>query len=148
MSNWENRPRGFWHGMHVYASLVVFFVGVALIVLWVWLPGFQSRYEAEEAEKQRQDDLVAYDKALERAPQLAFEDFMAKADAQTWTDAWTAKNPLNYDDPADPRAAGRALLRPGAALLACAGLLRRAPALCGAHRGRGAGLCDALRLRT
>ena len=32
MSNWENRPRGFWHGMHVYASLVVFFVGVALIV--------------------------------------------------------------------------------------------------------------------
>ena len=83
MSNWENRPRGFWHGMHVYASLVVFFVGVALIVLWVWLPGFQSRYEAEEAEKQRQDDLVAYDKALERAPQLAFEDFMAKADAQT-----------------------------------------------------------------
>ena len=103
MSNWENRPRGFWHGMHVYASLVVFFVGVALIVLWVWLPGFQSRYEAEEAEKQRQDDLVAYDKALERAPQLAFEDFMAKADAQTWTDAWTAKNPLNYDDPAQIR---------------------------------------------
>ncbi len=99
MAENNNRPRGFWHGLHVFAALVVFFVGIALIVLWLWLPRFQSDYDAEEAEKQRLADQAAYEKALERAPQLAFEDFVDKADAQTWADAWAATHPSNFDDP-------------------------------------------------
>lgn len=87
-------------GLHVYSSLLVFVGGVALIVLWLFLSRYQQGLDAESAALAEQNEQAAYELAVSRAPQLAFEDYMATADAQRWSDNWYASHPSNYDDPA------------------------------------------------
>ena len=90
----------FARGLYTYVSIFFFVVGVALIVLWLSMDQHQKRVDAELAAKEQQEEQAAYDLAVSRAPQKAFESFLAEADAQTWADAWYEDHPANYDDPA------------------------------------------------
>ena len=87
-------------GLHVYSSLLVFVAGVLLIVLWIFLSRYQQGVDAEAAAQAERERQAAYELAVSRAPQQAFEDYMASADAQQWADSWYASHPANYDDPA------------------------------------------------
>ncbi len=87
-------------GLHIYSSLLVFVAGIALIVLWIFLSRYQQGVDAEAAAQAERDRQAAYELAVSRAPQKAFEDYVASADAQRWADSWYASNPANYDDPA------------------------------------------------
>ena len=89
----------FRYGLHVYSALLVFVAGITLIVLWLFLSRYQQGVDAEAAAAAERERQAAYELAVSRAPQLAFEDYMAKADAQTWADSWYATHPHNYDDP-------------------------------------------------
>lgn len=90
----------FRYGLHVYSALMVFIGGMALIVLWLFLTRYQQGVDAEAAAEAERQSRAAYELAVSRAPQQAFEDYMSSADAQTWADNWYASHPLNYDDPA------------------------------------------------
>lgn len=96
----KKRRSSFGRGLYIYVSIVCFLVGLALIFLWLNLHRYQQNKDAERAEKARLEAQADYEKAVARAPQLAFEDFVANADAQTWADAWYSTHPANYDDPA------------------------------------------------
>ena len=87
-------------GLHVYASLLVFVGGIAVIVLWLFLSRYQQGLDAEAAAQAARDEQAAYELAVSRAPQQAFENYVASADAQDWADSWYASHPANYDDPA------------------------------------------------
>lgn len=89
----------FGRGLYVYVSIFFFVVGLALIILWLFMNQHQKNVDAELAEKARREEREAYELSVSRAPQLAFESFIAEADAQTWADAWYADHPANYDDP-------------------------------------------------
>ncbi len=93
----KKRSKFAW-GLNVYASLLVFVFGIGVIVLWLFLHGYQQDVDAEAARKAEQERRAAYELAVSRAPQLAFEDYISKANAETWTDAWYASHPSHYDD--------------------------------------------------
>ena len=86
-------------GLNVYSSLMVFVGGLALIVLWLFLNRYQQGVDAEAAAAAERERQAAYELAVSRAPQLAFENYVASADAQQWADNWYASHPANYDDP-------------------------------------------------
>lgn len=91
-------------GLNIYSSLLLFVAGIALVVLWIFLSRYQQELDTAAAEEAAREAKAAYELAVSRAPQLAFEDYVAAADAQTWTDSWYAANPDNYDDPEQIRA--------------------------------------------
>lgn len=95
----------FSRGLYTYVTIFFFVVGFALIGLWLSLNRYQQDLDAEAAEAARAQEQADYEKASSRAPQLAFEDYVAHADAQTWADNWYATHPANYDDPAQVLAA-------------------------------------------
>ena len=95
----------FSRGLYTYVTIFFFVVGFALIGLWLSLNRYQQDLDAEAAEAARAQEQADYEKAASRAPQLAFEDYVAHADAQTWADNWYATHPANYDDPAQVLAA-------------------------------------------
>lgn len=96
----RKRQSKFRYGLHVYSALMVFVGGIALIVLWLFLNRYQQGVDAEAAAAAERERQAAYELAVSRAPQKAFEDYVASADAQRWADNWYASHPANYDDPA------------------------------------------------
>ncbi len=85
--------------LNAYLSILVFLFGLALIVLWLLLHRYQQGLDEAAAIKAEQDRQAAYELSLKRAPQLAFETFVADADADVWTERWYASHPNTYDDP-------------------------------------------------
>lgn len=99
MKNTQKKQNSFGRGLYVYVSIFIFVAGLALIFLWLRMDRYQKGLDADLAEKARQEEQAAYELAVSRAPQQAFESFIAVADAQTWAEAWYADHPANYDDP-------------------------------------------------
>lgn len=78
-------------GLIIYlAALAVLSISV-LIVLWGYLNRFQKQWDIDtarlEAERASRE---AYEKAISRAPQLAFEDWKSQLTVDYWTDLWLA----------------------------------------------------------
>lgn len=97
----RRKRSGFQIGLRVYSAVLVFLFGLALVVLWVFLSRYQQDLdEAAALEAQRQQQ-AAYELSVSRAPQLALEDFLAAADAQTWFDAWCAEHDTEYENEAE-----------------------------------------------
>lgn len=77
----------FRRGLIIYlAVLAVLFTGI-LAALWVYLANFQKQLDAEQA----------YETAVYRAPQLAFEAWYSQRTADDWTDLWYAQAPHSLD---------------------------------------------------
>ena len=79
-------------GLIVYLILLGLLVVGLLITLWVVLDRSQQRIDAENEElaQQRAEQAArqAHERAVYRAPQLAFESWLAGADAEYWTQLW------------------------------------------------------------
>ena len=95
----RKKQSAFRFGLKVYCSLLVFVFGVAVTVLWVVLSRHQTTVDAEAAQAAERERQAAYELSVQRAPQLALEDYLAKTDAQSWLDAWLLDHDATYEDP-------------------------------------------------
>lgn len=97
------KSKRFRKGLIVYLCILAAVLVIALAVLWFILGNYQKNVDAADAEKARQEQLVeeqkAYEKALFRAPQLAFEEWYAQTSADYWTNLWfaTKAGPLDSE---------------------------------------------------
>ena len=98
MARKKTRGSRFRHGLHVYLSLLCFVAALLLIVLWVYLSRYQVELNRQNEEQARLEAVAAYDLAVSRAPQLAFEDFLRESDGVYWAQQWFATHPESYDD--------------------------------------------------
>lgn len=93
----HGRTGRFRRGVIIYLCvLAVIWIGV-LAVLWRYLARFQAEMDAEAARQAAEQAQAAYDTAVYRAPQLAFEAWQNTRTADFWTDLWysTASNDLD-----------------------------------------------------
>lgn len=84
-------------GLIIYLLVLCLILAGALVYLWRFLAGYQLRQDALAAEAAQLAEQQAYEKAVYRAPQLCFEEFMKGADADYWTSEWYASNPDSLD---------------------------------------------------
>lgn len=81
-------------GLVVYLILLGLIIVGLLVTLWIFLDRSQQRIDAENEamaeERARQAEQKAHERAVYRAPQLAFESWLANADAEYWTEQWYA----------------------------------------------------------
>ena len=79
-------------GLIIYLILFGLVIVGLLVALWIGLDRSQQRIDAENEAlaQQRAEEAArqAHERAVYRAPQLAFEDWLAGADAEYWTDLW------------------------------------------------------------
>ena len=92
----ERSKRKFRRGLLAYVIILLVLIAGTLVFEWISLDRSQQRLDAEAAaEAERLAKIAeeqARERALYRAPQLAFEDWLSTADADYWTDAWFAAN--------------------------------------------------------
>ena len=90
------RPKKRWFLilLALYATALMAATGYLQSMLWRYLERSQAEMDrqaaAETAEQAAQAAQRAYEKALRRAPQLAFEDWRSGLTADYWTDLWYA----------------------------------------------------------
>lgn len=88
-------------GLTVYLCILTLLLVAACAVLWFILTNYQKTADAEAAEQARIEAEIeaqkAYEKAVFRAPQLAFEDWYAQADANYWTNLWLSTKAGAFD---------------------------------------------------
>ena len=79
-------------GLIVYLLLWAIVIVALLVTLWNGLDRSQKRIDAENEAlaRQRAEEAArqAHERAVYRAPQLAFEEWLAGADAEYWTELW------------------------------------------------------------
>ena len=79
-------------GLIVYMILLGLIIIGLLVTLWIGLERSQQRIDEENAEiaRQRAEQAAqrAHEREVYRAPQLAFESWLANADAEYWTELW------------------------------------------------------------
>ena len=87
----KNKDR-FKTGLVVYLVILGLVIVGLLVTLWIVLDRSQRRIDAEnEALAQQRAEQAAqkaHERAVYRAPQLAFESWLAGTDAEYWTDLW------------------------------------------------------------
>lgn len=88
------KHRRFLIGLAIYAAVLLAVSGVLQIRLWQFLKGSQAEMDREAAELAAQQ---AYEKALYRAPQMAFETWLSGRTADFWTDLWYDKASSGLD---------------------------------------------------
>ncbi len=94
------RLSGFGKGYLIYIiALAVIFLA-ALAVLWSYLAKYQAQKDAEAAALAEKEAQAAYELSVQRAPQLAFQAFLADSTADYWAQQWLSANPGSFDDPA------------------------------------------------
>ena len=85
----------------IYLSALLALLIAASVALWFVLTNYQKNVDEENAEKARIEAEIeaekAYKKAVARAPQMAFEDWYAQADADYWTKLWFSANSSPFD---------------------------------------------------
>ncbi len=93
----------FRRNLRIYVIVMLALIAAILAVLWVFLSRFQAKKDAEDAEKARiQAELAeqkAHEAAVRRAPQDAFDAWLAGTSPDTWTDLWYAE----HEDPLESR---------------------------------------------
>lgn len=97
--------RRFRRGLTAYVLILLALIIGTLVYEWYALGKSQARFDAEAAEEAARKAAIAeqqaHEKAVYRAPQLAFENWKAGVDAAYWTDLWYA----GKGDTLDPREA-------------------------------------------
>ena len=92
----ERSRRKFRRGLLAYVIILLVLIAGTLVFEWISLDRSQQRLDAEAAaEAERLAKIAeeqAYERALYRAPQLAFEAWESTADADYWTDRWFEAN--------------------------------------------------------
>ena len=88
------KNRRFLIGLAIYAAILLAVSGFLQIRLWQFLKDSQAEMDRQTAEQEAQ---LAYEKALYRAPQLAFETWWSGFTADDWTDLWYAAAPNGLD---------------------------------------------------
>ena len=85
----------------IYLGVLLALLIAASAALWVILSNYQKNVDAEAAEDARIEAEIKaqkeYEKAVARAPQLAFEDWYAQTDADYWTKLWFSTNVSPFD---------------------------------------------------
>ena len=88
-------------GLIVYLVLLGLVIVGLLVTLWVVLDRSQQRIDAENEELARQRaeqaEQRAHERAVYRAPQLAFESWLAGTNTDYWTELWYAGKPADLD---------------------------------------------------
>lgn len=88
-------------GLIIYLCILALLLVAACAALWVVLSNYQKKADAEAAEQARIEAEIKaqkeYEKAVFRAPQLAFEDWYAQADANYWTNLWFSTKAGAFD---------------------------------------------------
>lgn len=88
-------------GLVVYLLILLAIIIALLVTLWIGLDRSQKRIDAENAELERQRQELAEEQAhataLYRAPQLAFESWLAGTNADYWTELWYADRSEDLD---------------------------------------------------
>ncbi len=91
----KKSTKKFRRGLRIYVIIVLALILALSAILWYFLSRFQAKKDAEAAEEAarlaEQAEQRAYEEALRRAPQLAFEDWLSRTDAAYWTDLWFEK---------------------------------------------------------
>jgi len=88
-------------GLIIYLAILLVILVAVCAVLWFILTNYQKNVDAEAAEQARIEAEIKaqkeYEKAVARAPQLAFEDWYAQADASYWTNLWFSAKAGAFD---------------------------------------------------
>lgn len=91
----------FFIGMSIYLGALAVLSAVLLTILWVTLDRLQGEYEQQSselaAELAAQQAQREHEKAVHRAPQLAFEAWLSGLTPDYWTDLWYARTPCDLD---------------------------------------------------
>ena len=91
----KKSAKKFRKGLRVYVIIVLALILAIAAVLWYFLGKFQDKKDAEAAAEAarlaEQAEQRAYEEALRRAPQLAFEDWLSRTDADYWAGLWYEK---------------------------------------------------------
>ena len=95
----KKRGSRFRLGLKIFFSVMGVFAVAALVVLWVFLARYQDGIDREAEAHRLKEEQAAQAIALERAPQLAFEDFVRGADGAYWAEQWFAAHPESLDVP-------------------------------------------------
>lgn len=94
-----NKYIRFRNGLIVYFSVLAVLSVSALIVLWIYLDRFQKQWAVETARQEAElASREAYEKALSRAPQLAFEDWLSRLTVDYWTDLWLSRAATDLEE--------------------------------------------------
>ncbi len=103
--------RRFRRGLTAYVLVLLALIIGTLVYEWYALGKSQERFDAEAAEEAARKAAIAeqqaHEKAVYRAPQLAFESWQAGTDADYWTDLWFS----DKTDTLDPREAVLSYMR-------------------------------------
>lgn len=96
--NRKKHNSGFRKGFRIYMTILTILCVAALAALWVILARFQSGEDAKLAAEAEKEAQAAYELDVKRAPQRAFEDFLANMTAEYWTEQWFEANADSFDD--------------------------------------------------
>lgn len=94
----NKRNSAFRKGFGIYMAVLSVICIAALVALWVILSRFQAGEDAKLAAEAEKEAQAAYELNVQRAPQRAFEDFVANMTAEYWTEQWFEANPDSFDD--------------------------------------------------
>ena len=88
------KSRRFRIGLLIYMGVLAAVCIALLTVLWFTLAGSQAEFDRQAAELAAQQE---HDKAVRRAPQLAFETWRSGLTADYWTELWFEKSANDLD---------------------------------------------------
>ena len=96
--NRKKRNSAFRKGFGIYMIVLSVLCAAALVALWTILARFQAGEDAKLAAEAEKEAQAAYELDVKRAPQRAFEDFVANMTAEYWTEQWFEANPDSFDN--------------------------------------------------
>ena len=91
------KSRWFWIALAFYAVILLAVSVYLQSSLWRFLENSQAELDRQAAEQAAQAAQQDYEKAVHRAPQLAFEAWRSGLTADYWTGLWYAKAPNDLD---------------------------------------------------
>ena len=106
----KKRRSRFRTGYLIFTILLLLIAAGLVTALWVFLDGYQRRYEEREQMRSLEQERLRLETAEARAPQLALEAFLRTADADWWTSAWFRQHPEDPEPPDAVRAVLEGLL--------------------------------------
>lgn len=96
--NRKKQNSAFRKGFGIYMIVLSVLCVAVLAALWVILARFQAGEDAKLAAEAEKEAQAAYELDVKRAPQRAFEDFVANMTAEYWTEQWFEANPDSFDN--------------------------------------------------
>ena len=89
----RRKSKAFRYGLLIYIFVLLFIFAGVLTYMWISLSDYQKRIDDETAQK----ELTV---AMQKAPQLCFEDFYSNMTEEDWVDAWYSNYPYLFNSEA------------------------------------------------